>query len=146
VVKISARATTIVTNDNIAVIVPNSELITSAVINWSYPTRNVRFKFPIGVAYGTDPELVKKLLIDVAYSHSGVLKEPPADVLLDSFGDNAINFVLRVWTVTYLDRPNVLKSEIYYAVVKIFKEHGIEIPFPQRDIHIRSGLPSTSNA
>jgi small-conductance mechanosensitive channel len=138
VVRISARATTIVTNNNVAVIVPNSELITSAVINWSHPNRRVRFNFPIGVAYGTDPERVKSLLLETAYSHSGVLKDPPADVLLDSFGDNAIQFILRVWTVSHLDRPNVLKSDLYYAIAERFKAEQIEIPFPQRDIHIRS--------
>jgi len=139
VVRISARATTIVTNNNIAVIVPNSELITSAVINWSHPTRSARFNFPIGVAYGTDPARVKTMLLETAYQHSGVLKDPPADVLLDNFGDNAVNFILRVWTITFLDRPNVLRSDLYYAIVERFKQEQIEIPFPQRDVRIRSG-------
>ncbi|HMD82832.1 MAG TPA: mechanosensitive ion channel domain-containing protein, partial [Anaerolineales bacterium] len=74
IVRISARATTILTNNNIAVIVPNSELITSSVINWSYPNRRVRFQVPVGVAYGSDPAQVKKILLDSAYGHSGVLK------------------------------------------------------------------------
>jgi small-conductance mechanosensitive channel len=140
VLRISARATTIVTNDNIAVIVPNSELTSSAVINWSYPSRRVRFNFSIGVGYESDPEDVRKLLLEVANAHPGVLKDPPADVLFDEFGDSSLNFILRVWTVNYLDRPGVLRSEINYTISKTFKDHGIEIPFPQRDLHIRSGL------
>ena len=138
IVRISARATTILTNNNIAVIVPNSELITSSVINWSYPNRRVRFQVPVGVAYGSDPAQVKKILLDSAYGHSGVLKEPAADVLLDRLGENSIEFMLRVWTIEYSDRPNVLKSDLYYSIMEQFKEHKIEIPFPQRDLHIRN--------
>jgi small-conductance mechanosensitive channel len=137
IVRISARATTILTNNNIAVIVPNSDLITSPVINWSYPNRRVRFHVPVGVAYGSDPAQVKKILLDVANHHPGILKEPPVDVLLDRLGENSIDFMLRVWTLEYSDKPNVLKSDLYYSIIEQFKEHGIEIPFPQRELHIR---------
>jgi len=139
VVKISPRATTVVTNDNIAVIVPNSEFISSQVINWSYTNRDVRLNFPVGVAYQSDPEVVRKVLLDVAADHPGVLKENRADVLLQEFGDSSLNFVLRVWTRDYATTPGVLRSDLNYAITKKFKEHGIEIPFPQRDLHIRSG-------
>jgi small-conductance mechanosensitive channel len=138
IVRISARATTILTNNNVAVIVPNSELITSPVINWSYPNRRVRFHVPVGVAYGSDPGQVKKILLDTANKHAGVLKEPSADVLLDQFGENSIDFMLRVWTLEYSDKPNVLKSDLYFSIIEQFKENGIEIPFPQRDLHIRN--------
>jgi len=140
VVKISPRATTIVTNDNIAVIVPNSEFISSQVINWSYTNRDVRLNFPVGVAYQSDPELVRKALLEVAADHPGVLKERNADVLLQEFGDSSLNFILRVWTRNYATTPGVLRSELNYAICKKFKEHGIEIPFPQRDLHVRSGV------
>ncbi len=93
VVKISPRATTIVTNDNIAIIVPNSEFIASQVINWSYTNRDVRLNFPVGVAYHSDPELVRKALLEVAADHPGVLKERKADVLLQEFGDSSLNFL-----------------------------------------------------
>ncbi len=138
VVNISPRATTIVTNDNIAIIVPNSEFISSRVINWSYTNRDVRLNFPVGVSYKSDPEIVRKLLLEVAASHPGVLKERNADVLLEEFGDSSLNFILRVWTRDYATTPGVLRSDLNYAISKKFKEHGIEIPFPQRDIHIRS--------
>jgi small-conductance mechanosensitive channel len=136
VVRIAARATTLLTNDNIAVIVPNSEMISSAVINWSYPTQKVRFNIPVGVSYDSDPQLVKNLLLEVAKNHPSVLKTPEADVLFDSFGDNALNFILRVWTIEYVGKPGVLKSELNFAISQTFKDQGIEIPFPQREVHI----------
>ncbi len=138
VVQISPRATTVVSNDNIAIIVPNSEFVTSSVINWSYTDRDVRFNVPIGVSYSSDPQEVKKLLLEVAAEHPGVLKQPEPDVLFQAFGDSSLNFVLRVWTRDYTSRPGIIRSDLNYAISKKFKERGVEIPFPQRDLHIRS--------
>lgn len=140
IVDISARATTVLTNDNIAVIVPNSDFINMRVINWSHNDKNVRLRFPVGVSYKENPETIKKLLLEVAYSNSGVLNTPEPDVLFDSYGDSSLNFNLSVWTQDYFDRPNILKSELYYAIFRKFKENNIEIPFPQRDIHLKSGF------
>jgi len=139
VVNISVRATTVITNDNIAIIIPNSEFISSKVTNWSYTTRDVRFNFPVGVSYREDPEVVRKLLLEVAASHPGVLKDLKPDVLFQEFGDSSLNFILRVWTREYTNRPGVLRSELNYAISRKFREHGIEIPYPQRDIHIKDG-------
>jgi small-conductance mechanosensitive channel len=146
IINISARTTTIITNDNIAVIVPNSDLVNSRVINWSHLNRNIRLNFPVGVSYKEDPELIKKLLIEVADSNPGVLKEPKPDVLFDSFGESSLDFKLRVWTADYSDTPMVLKSQLYYAIFKKFKEHNIEIPFPQRDLHLKSGFEKNEKA
>jgi len=139
VVNIALRATTVVTNDNIAIIVPNSEFVSSRVTNWSYTDRSVRFNFPVGVSYQSDPELVRRLLLQVADQHAGVLKDPKPDALLQEFGDSALNFILRVWTKQYSTTPGTLRSELNFMISKIFKEQGIEIPYPQRDLHIRSG-------
>ena len=136
---ISLRSTTVVTNDNIAIIVPNSEFVSNSVTNWSYTDRDMRFNFPIGVSYRSDPELVRRLLIQVAEQHPGVLKDPKPDALLLEFGDSALNFMLRVWTRQYATTPGVLRSELNFMVDKTFKAHDIEIPFPHRDLHIRSG-------
>ena len=136
--KISMRATTIVTNDNISIIVPNSEFISSTVINWSHTDRMVRFNFPVGVSYKEDPENVKRLLLQVAESNDGVLKEPKPDVLFTEYGDSALIFNLRVWTKQFIDRPGVLKSQLYYEIFKVFKENGVEIPFPQRVVHLKN--------
>ncbi len=138
--KISARSTTIITNDNIAVIVPNSEFISSTVINWSHNDRNVRFNFPVGVSYNEDPEKVKLLLLEIAKAHPGVLKNPPPDVMFEAFGDSSLDFYLRVWTSEFSDKPFVLKSQLYFRIFETFKAHGVEIPFPQRDLHLKSGF------
>ena len=137
VVNVSMRATTIITNDNISIIVPNSEFVSSTVINWSHVDKNVRFNFPVGVSYKEDPENIKKLLLEVAEENKGVLKYPPPDVLFGEYADSSMVFILRVWTTEYISKPGVLKSQLYYAIFKKFKEHGVEIPFPQRDIHIK---------
>lgn len=138
VVNISMRATTIVTNDNISIIVPNSEFISSTVINWSHSDRNIRLNIPVGVSYNEDPEKVKRVLLEVVDQNAGVLKEPKADVLFEEYADSSINFNLRVWTTEYINRPGVLKSQIYYEIFKRFRSEGIEIPFPQRDIHLKN--------
>lgn len=137
VIDISMRATTIVTNDNISIIVPNSEFISSTVINWSHTDRRVRFNFPVGVSYKEDPQKVKNVLLEVALDNQGVLKDPKPDVLFTEYADSSLMFNLRVWTSEYIDRPGVLKSQLYFEIFKRFKENGIEIPFPQRDIHIK---------
>jgi small-conductance mechanosensitive channel len=138
VIQISMRSTTIVTNDNISIIVPNSDFISSKVINWSHTDRNIRFNISIGVSYNEDPQNIRKLLLEVVRENEGVLNEPKPDVLFKDFGDSSLNFNLRVWTREYIDKPDVLKSQIYYAVFEKFKEHDIEIPFPQRDLHIKN--------
>lgn len=139
VIVISARSTTIVTNDNISVIIPNSQFIDSQVINWSHNDRNIRFNFPVGVSYKEDPEKIKSILLRIADENIGVLKNPKPDVLFDEFADNSLNFNLRVWTSDFINKPKVLKSDLYYEIFKIFTEEGIEIPYPQRDIHVITG-------
>ncbi len=145
VVSISPRATTVVTNDNIAVIVPNSEFISGKVINWSYTDQAVRLNFKVGVSYKEDPVIIKKLVYEVATANPSVLKFPEPDVLFDEMAESAMIFNLRVWTTEYTNRPNVLKSQIYYAIFAKFKEHNITIPFPQRDLHLVSGLEKLKN-
>lgn len=137
VIDISMRATTIVTNDNISIIVPNSQFISETVINWSHTDRNVRFNYPVGVSYKEDPQVVKKVLLEVALDNPGVLKEPKPDVLFTEYAESAMMFNLRVWTREYINRPGVLKSQLYYEISRRFREEGIEIPFPQSDVHIK---------
>jgi small-conductance mechanosensitive channel len=140
VVKVAARATTVSTNDNISIIIPNSEFISQKVINWSHNDRNIRFHVPVGVSYNEDPAKIKSILMDVANKHPDVLKTPGPEVLFIEYGDSSLNFDLMVWTSTYINRPIVLRSQLYYLIFEKFKEHGVEIPFPQRDIHIKSGF------
>jgi len=139
VVDISIRATTVRTNDNIAIIVPNSQFISSTVINWSHTDRVVRFQLPIGVSYDADPEVVREALLEVAAGHAGVLKEPPPTVQFVAFGDSALEFKLGVWTTEFVGKPNLFRSELNFAIWHALKARAIEIPFPQRDLHLRGG-------
>ncbi|MCG3148890.1 MAG: Mechanosensitive channel MscK [Verrucomicrobiae bacterium] len=138
VTRIGARATSIQTNDNISIIVPNSEFIAHRVVNWSLQgDQRVRMRVPVGVAYNSEPRQVEKLLLAVAGTNPHVLKEPAPVVVFDGFGDSALNFELRVWTSDMTHRPGVFKSELYFAIWDKLKEAGVEIPFPQRDLHLQ---------
>ncbi|HEU5360335.1 MAG TPA: mechanosensitive ion channel domain-containing protein [Candidatus Deferrimicrobiaceae bacterium] len=138
VVRIAGRSTWIRTNDNVVMIIPNSEFINSHVTNWTANDRQVRFAIPLGVSYGSDPEFVRQVLEEVAGRHPDVLTIPPPEVLFTGFGDSSLDFELRVWTISRVQFPRILASEIYFMIFKAFKEHGIEIPFPQRDLHLKS--------
>ena len=138
VVKIAARSTWIRTNDNVVIIVPNSEFINQSVTNWTANDPNVRIRLPVGVSYDADPHQVKQILLDAAAAHPDVLKDPVPRVFFESYGDNSINFLLAVWTGTLSHKPIFLKSDLYFTLFDKFKEAGIELPFPQRDLHIRS--------
>lgn len=140
VVAISMRSTTIVTNDNISIIVPNSKFINDNVTNWSHTDRKVRFHYPISVAYKENPEKIRSIVLQIANQHDGILKEPAPLLLFTEYGDNSLNFELVVWTSNFIQKPAILKSELYYILFKEFEKNNIEIPYPQRDIHIRSGL------
>jgi len=139
VTEINLRSTTIVTSDNICIIVPNSNLITGTVINWSHGDPTVRTRLPVGVAYGTDVELLRRRLLEVAAADPDILKTPEPEVLFIGYGDSAINFELAVWSSMMVDKPLRFKSAIYYAIHKTLEANKIEIPFPQRDLHLRSG-------
>ncbi|MEM7297938.1 MAG: mechanosensitive ion channel domain-containing protein [Bacteroidota bacterium] len=138
VINISVRATTILTNENVSIIVPNSEFISSRVINWSHNDRNIRFDIPVGVSYQEDPAQVREVLLAVADDNGHVLKRPEPHVFFDEFGDSSLNFTLAIWTSSHTDKPRKLKTELYFEIFEKFKEKGIEIPFPQRDIYIKS--------
>jgi small-conductance mechanosensitive channel len=137
VVHMAARSTTVRTNDNIAIIIPNSSFISSNVINWSHGDSKIRFRIPIGVAYNTDVRLVEKLLLEVANENENVLENPPPRVIFKAFGDSALEFELRVWSSRLLHRRGVLISQLNFGILEKFREHKIEIPYPQRDLHLK---------
>lgn len=136
VVHIGGRSTTVVTNDNITIIVPNSKFITENVVNWSHNERKVRFRIPVNVAYGSDVHLVERLLLEVAAANPDVLEKPAPGVRLMAFGESGLNFELRAWSTTLIHRRGLLTSTLNYAIYKIFSDNGIEIPFPRRDIRM----------
>jgi small-conductance mechanosensitive channel len=139
VLEIGARATVVLTNDSIAIIVPKSKFITENVVNWNYNDGKVRFRIPVGVAYGTDLKQVEKILLEAAKADKDVLDDPPPAVRLMKFGDSALELELRVWSDTQVHRKGWLVSALNFAIYERFNEHGIVIPFPQRDLHLRSG-------
>jgi small-conductance mechanosensitive channel len=142
---IRARSTIIRTNDNIMMIVPNTKFIDSPVTNWTYGDRRVRFRIPIGVAYGSDVPTVRDALLAVAKENPHTLKEPAPSVFLERFGDNSIDFKLIVWSSEMSDRPSRYRSDLNFAIAEKFREVGIEFPFPQRDVHIRDGVLKVEN-
>ncbi len=141
--KIGPRSTTIVTPDNIAVVVPNSKLIDTPIVNWSQPTSMMRVHINVGVAYGSNLELVKNCLLEVAKKHPLVRQYPEPMVRFEKFGDSALVFELIYWVDNAYARWVTL-SELNFAIDKTFREHNISIPFPQQDLHIRTVLPPTS--
>src|SRR6266404_4586684 len=137
---IRARSTVIRTNDNIMMIVPNTKFIDSPVTNWTYGDRRVRFRIPVGVAYGSDVNKVRDALLAVARENPHTLKEPAPGVFLDQFGDSSIDFKLMVWSSEMSARPSRYRSDLNFAIAEKFREAGIAFPFPQRDLHIRDGV------
>ena len=137
---INMRSTTIQSLDNISIIVPNSEFISSTVTNWSYSDPKIRLKIEVGVSYSSDLDTVRKALLEVAGENDNILKDPEPIVLLSSFGDSSWDMLLVVW-LGDPKRYYLTRSEINCAIVKKFRDYGVEIPFPQRDLHVRSPLP-----
>ncbi len=138
--QIRARSTLIMTNDNIAMIVPNEKFIDSPVTNWTYTDRRVRFRLPVGVAYGSDVNKVREALIAAARDHSATLSDPAPDAFLEKFGDSTIDFQLVVWSEEMSRRPSRFRSDLNYLIYKHLTVVGIEIPNPQRDVHIREAV------
>lgn len=137
--EISLRSTTVVTNDNIAIIVPNADFITHSVTNWSYEDPRVRFRIPFGVAYGTDLQNLRRLMLEVAEEHPKALKEPKPELFFVGFGDSALNFELAIWSGEMTISPRRFRSELNYAIERKLRENKIEIPFPQREVTLKSG-------
>jgi small-conductance mechanosensitive channel len=142
---IRARSTVIVTNDNITMIVPNSKFIDSPVTNWTYGDPRVRFRIPVGVAYGSDIDKVRAALIAAGKENPHTLSDPEPSVFLEKFGENSIGFELVVWSSEMSYRPRRYRSDLNFAIEKKLREAGIEIAFPQRDLHIRSGVLQVQN-
>jgi len=138
--RISIRSTEIETLDRRNVIVPNSELISGQVTNWVLRDPHGRLSLHIGVAYGSDVQLVQKLLVDAANSHPDVIKEgraPGPKALFMEFGDSSLDFELRVWIHRIEKRFDVI-SDLNFEIDRLFREHSVVIPFPQRDLHLKS--------
>jgi len=140
---IGLRATTIQTFDQSDIVVPNSDLITNQVTNWTLADRHMRLILSVGVAYGSDVTLVLKTLEGCTRTNPRILKNPAPLIFFMGFGDSSLDFQLRVW-IDDIDYMNVVRSELNQEIDRQFREQGIEIPFPQRDLHFRSAAPSAT--
>lgn len=140
---INIRSTTIQSLNNISYIVPNSEFISTTVINWSHGDKKIRVDIDVGVSYNSDVDLVINVLKQVAINNHEILNSPEPEVHLREFGDSSWNMKLRVW----IDNPKrhyYVRSNLNCEIVRKFRENNIEIPFPQRDLHLRSSIPIIS--
>jgi small-conductance mechanosensitive channel len=144
------RATRISTNDNIDILVPNSEFVNGRVVNWTLREVSRRTKIPFGVAYGTDKDLVKKAALEAAAEVPFTLTNEGArapQVWLTGFGDSSLDFQLVVWlNAEATRRPGAVSAAYYWALHTSLESYGIEIPFPQRDLHVRSWRRTSGQA
>ncbi|MEM8614703.1 MAG: mechanosensitive ion channel domain-containing protein [Cyanobacteria bacterium P01_H01_bin.105] len=141
--RIGPRSTDIRTLDQVSIIVPNSRFLEQDVINWSHRNPLSRIHIPVGVAYGSYPETVKAVLLEVGREHPQVVAAPSPEVFMMGFGDSSIKFELLVWIRKPQEHPRI-RSDLYFAIATAFRKVGIEIPYPQRDIHFPQGaLPIT---
>ncbi|NVK53110.1 MAG: mechanosensitive ion channel [Flavobacteriaceae bacterium] len=133
--EINLRTTRAVTIDNKVLIIPNHLYLTNSLYNWTENGVETRESVEVGVAYGSDVQLVKKILLDIAKNHVAVLKHPEPTVLFSNFGDSALNFKVS-FTINDSFQVRFVQSDLRFEINRLFKEHNIQIPFPQRDIHI----------
>jgi small-conductance mechanosensitive channel len=134
--KISLRSTKAVTRNNRVMIIPNHIFMSNVLFNWTQNSKIVREDLPLGVAYGSDTQLVKKILLEAAAAHPDVLNQPKSIVLFEDFGDSALKFTLYFFVKDPFFSPKI-KSDLRFALDKKFRENNINIPFPQRTVHLQ---------
>lgn len=133
-----ARYTLVEAVDGREIMIPNEDLITGRVTNWTYSNHKARVEIPVGVAYGSDIEKARDLILAAAIEHPKCMSDPEPKCYLRNFGDNSIDFCLFFWVADVLDGRFEPQSDVMFAIWKKFRENGIEIPFPQRDVHIKN--------
>jgi potassium efflux system protein len=140
VTRIRIRATTVCDWDHKELIVPNREFVTGKLVNWTLTNPNLRVVIRVGIAYGSDTRLATRLLEEAAASHPLALPDPPPTVVFAAFGESSLDFELRVFTAGVIN-TRILRHELHLAIDDAFRSHGIEIAFPQRELHVK-GLPA----
>ncbi len=138
--EINVRSTRVTTFDNADMIIPNSDFISQSLTNWSFRDARVRRSVEVGVAYGSDIDLVRQILVDVVYQHPRVLRRPHPEVLFTDFGESALIFKVRFWV--HVDWFLMIETDVRFDIDKQFRENNIRIPFPQRDLHFKSDKSS----
>ncbi|MFN2127621.1 MAG: mechanosensitive ion channel family protein, partial [Anaerolineales bacterium] len=140
---IGIRSSNVRTFEGAEVIVPNGQFISNEVVNWTLSDQNRRIEVIAGVAYGSDPHKVQKLLFEAIKKHPDVIDEPPPEVFFNGLGESSLDFRILFWTANINEWLRI-RSEIVFMVHDVLKENGIEIPFPQRDLHIKSIIPGST--
>jgi small-conductance mechanosensitive channel len=135
---LGSRYVSVVSRSGTEHLIPNENLITNEVVNWSYSSNLVRLNLPVGVSYESDLEKARDLMLEVAQATPRILVDPKPSCLLMGFGDSTINLELRIWINDPQNGIGRLKSELNWGIWKAFREHGIELPFPQRDVHLKT--------
>ncbi|WP_446325780.1 mechanosensitive ion channel family protein [Blastomonas sp. CACIA14H2] len=143
--KIGVRAVSVITRDGKEHLIPNEDLMTTPVENWSYSDRNVRMRIPLGVSYSSDMQLVQELLYRAVDEAPRVLKDPAPRIWMTDFGDNSVNWEIRAWISDPEGGMGNIRGDVLMRVWTLFKEHDIEIPFPQRDLYIKE-MPGMGKA
>jgi small-conductance mechanosensitive channel len=126
-----------------AIIVPNADLITQRVTNWSYEDPRVRFRIPFSVAYGTDLSLLRKLMLEVADQHPRALKDPKPELFFAGFGDTSLNFELAVWSAEVTTSPRRFRSDLFFGIEKKLRENKIGFPLPQQNPSPQQNPPAS---
>jgi small-conductance mechanosensitive channel len=135
---LNARYVSVITRDGTEHLIPNEDLVTQKVVNWSFTNNLVRVRTPIGISYNSDPHKAIEIIKDVVLKQARILKDPAANVLVTGFGDSSVDLEVRCWIADPVNGVGNIRSALLLAVWDAFKENGIEIPYPQRDLHIRS--------
>ena len=142
-----ARYTLVETFEGKEIMIPNEDFITNRVTNWTFSNKKGRVEIPVGVSYGSDLELAHKLMLEAVEEHPRCISDPEPVCYLCAFADSSVNFLLHFWVADVTEGRMLPQSEVMFSIWRKFKQHGIEIPFPQRDIHIRSAVSTlTPNA
>jgi small-conductance mechanosensitive channel len=141
VTDIYLRATKVRTRDNIEYLIPNSELISTTIINYSLTTPMIRIRIPFGVSYSADPHDVERVVLEMAEKETSLVSYRKPEIRFTGYGDSSIDFELLVWMDIRKNARDFVISRLYFGMFDALKDAGIEIPFPQRDLHIRSGVP-----
>jgi small-conductance mechanosensitive channel len=137
VTRVNLRSTEVVTLDRISIIVPNVEFLESRVVNWSHGSSVARLRIPVGVAHGSDPQVVRKALLLACQDLPDILESPPAQVFFKGFGESSLDFLLLVW-INQPRRQYEIRSELNFRIEAILRQHHLTMPFPQRDLHLRN--------
>ena len=146
--RIGMRAISVITRDKVEFLIPNENLMINQVENWSYSSLDVRVKVPVSVSYDTDIDLAESLMLRAAQESARVLTDPAPTVWLHALGDNGIMFEIQIWIDDPEDGIGNIRSDVLKRLWRLFQEHGVKVPFPQRDLHIKRGgqPPQTGTA